>query len=211
MDRSRRDAREAVLRQACLQAAADAYEDAGLRGLCAEGRWECALDAMRAVDLARVPGANADAEPEMQPKPGTAAEPQTGPPARLARGGRMPHVTLAALDGATVAYQDIWQRRNLLLVALPPAGDAAARGDAAWLTALREAEAAFRGHETEVVITREAVAGLPAPAVLVADRWGEIVTIERAAAAADLPPVAALREWARFVDHACPECEGEAR
>src|SRR4051794_40289179 len=37
------------VRSACLRAALDAYEDAGLRGLCAEGRWECALDAIRSL------------------------------------------------------------------------------------------------------------------------------------------------------------------
>ena len=31
--------------------ALDAYEDAGLRGLCAEGRWECALEAIRSLAL----------------------------------------------------------------------------------------------------------------------------------------------------------------
>lgn len=29
----------------------DAYEDAGVQGLCAEGRWELAVQAMRALDL----------------------------------------------------------------------------------------------------------------------------------------------------------------
>jgi hypothetical protein len=39
------------VRDACLRAATEAYEDAGLRGLCAEGRWECALDAIRSLPL----------------------------------------------------------------------------------------------------------------------------------------------------------------
>jgi len=43
-----------AVRQACLKAAMAAYEDAGIRGLCVEGRWECALDAIRSVDLASV-------------------------------------------------------------------------------------------------------------------------------------------------------------
>jgi hypothetical protein len=38
-------------REACLEAARQAYEDAGIRGLCAEGRWEAALAAIRHVDL----------------------------------------------------------------------------------------------------------------------------------------------------------------
>ncbi len=40
-----------AVRQACLDAALDAYEQAGISGLCAEGRWELAVDAMRSLDL----------------------------------------------------------------------------------------------------------------------------------------------------------------
>ena len=41
------------VRAACLEAALAAYEDAGIRGLCAEGRWEAAVAAIRRVDLSR--------------------------------------------------------------------------------------------------------------------------------------------------------------
>ena len=34
-----------AIRDALIQAALDAYEEAGVRGLCAEGRWEVAVDA----------------------------------------------------------------------------------------------------------------------------------------------------------------------
>jgi hypothetical protein len=44
------EAAEAV-RRACMDAAERAYEDAGVRGLCPEGRWEAALGAMRALDV----------------------------------------------------------------------------------------------------------------------------------------------------------------
>ena len=43
-----------TVRAACLDAASLAYEDAGIRGLCAEGRWEAAVTAIRQLDLARV-------------------------------------------------------------------------------------------------------------------------------------------------------------
>jgi hypothetical protein len=43
-----------TVRAACLNAALAAYEDAGIRGLCAEGRWEAALAAIRHVDLSSV-------------------------------------------------------------------------------------------------------------------------------------------------------------
>jgi hypothetical protein len=50
MDDERKRLAEAV-RAACVAAALHAYEDAGLSGLCAEGRFDCAVDAMRALDL----------------------------------------------------------------------------------------------------------------------------------------------------------------
>ncbi len=50
---SERDRRLAeAVRAACLAAAREAYEDAGLRGLCPEGRWEAALGAVAGLELA---------------------------------------------------------------------------------------------------------------------------------------------------------------
>ncbi|MEW5889952.1 MAG: acetyltransferase [Pseudomonadota bacterium] len=43
-----------AVRRACVNAALEAYEDAQIRGLCREGAWECAVDAVRQVDLARI-------------------------------------------------------------------------------------------------------------------------------------------------------------
>jgi len=40
------------IRDACLEAVLQAYEDAGIQGLCAEGRWEVAVGALRTLDLA---------------------------------------------------------------------------------------------------------------------------------------------------------------
>ena len=40
-----------AVRQACSAAALQAYEDAGVSGLCHEGRWEYAVDAMRGLPL----------------------------------------------------------------------------------------------------------------------------------------------------------------
>lgn len=39
------------IRNALIDAAVQAYEDAGIQGLCAEGRWEAAVGALRSVDL----------------------------------------------------------------------------------------------------------------------------------------------------------------
>lgn len=40
-----------LVRDACVRAALDAYEQAGMSGLCHEGAWECAVGAMRSLDL----------------------------------------------------------------------------------------------------------------------------------------------------------------
>ena len=40
------------IQEVCLDAVLQSYEDAGMQGLCAEGRWEAAVDALRTVDLA---------------------------------------------------------------------------------------------------------------------------------------------------------------
>lgn len=48
------------IRAACIQAALDGYETAAADGLCAEGAWECAVDAMRHADLAALVQGAAD-------------------------------------------------------------------------------------------------------------------------------------------------------
>ena len=40
------------IRERCIETVLQAYEDAGIQGLCAEGRWEAAVDALRTVELA---------------------------------------------------------------------------------------------------------------------------------------------------------------
>lgn len=43
-----------AVRAACLKAAQEGYENAGISGLCEEGRWECAVDAIRSLNLESV-------------------------------------------------------------------------------------------------------------------------------------------------------------
>lgn len=40
-----------AVRTACLEAALHAYEEAGISGLCHEGRWEYAVQAIQGLDL----------------------------------------------------------------------------------------------------------------------------------------------------------------
>jgi hypothetical protein len=64
------------IRRALIDAAESAYEDAGIQGLCAEGRWEAAVSAMRTVDLEAVVqggGASADASASTESAPSTAS------------------------------------------------------------------------------------------------------------------------------------------
>ncbi len=51
-DRDKRIA-EAV-RAACVAAAQESYERAGADGLCDEGAWEAAIDAVRSLDIAAI-------------------------------------------------------------------------------------------------------------------------------------------------------------
>ena len=115
----------------------------------------------------------------------------------------VPHFDVARTDGQPARYDSIWQRRNLLLVRLPDPMTREAEEYAAQLTA-RLPEIA--GQDTECVMTRDAVPGMPVPGVLVADRWGEVQFVQ-----AGLPPVDELIEWLQYVQVKCPECEGESR
>lgn len=60
---SQRRLAEAV-RDACGKAAQEAYENAGISGLCEEGRWECAVAAIRSLDLEAVIKALPDNSPK---------------------------------------------------------------------------------------------------------------------------------------------------
>jgi hypothetical protein len=56
-----------AVRAACVEAAVLVYEDAGLRGLCHEGRWEYALSAIRRLDRRTL--TSADATPSIECPP----------------------------------------------------------------------------------------------------------------------------------------------
>jgi hypothetical protein len=43
-----------TIRAACLAAALESYEDASIRGLCHEGAWECAIGAIRTLNVRRI-------------------------------------------------------------------------------------------------------------------------------------------------------------
>lgn len=120
----------------------------------------------------------------------------------LKPGDQLPHFEVRSLDDEVFVYRTIWQRKNLLLILLPDS-----RVDDRYVSNLRARGSEWQRLETECVITRQPVAGLRAPAALIADRWGEIIYLAsaRSVAADDLVG------WLEFVAQRCPECEGEAR
>jgi hypothetical protein len=120
----------------------------------------------------------------------------------------MPMFTVTnTVDGTSVEYQQLWQRKTLLLVSVPPedaTADAYVRSLSSRTEVLQELNTAF-------VATADVVPGVPQPGVVVADRWGEIYYVQEAANAAALTGPDELIEWLRFVQNECPECQGETR
>ena len=127
---------------------------------------------------------------------------------RLQRGDPVPHFRVATVDDRVVEYSTIWQRRNLVLVVLSESDPASSR---TYVSQLEAGVSAFHSHETECVITCDLVAGTAPPAVLIADRWGEIVHVANVSDVADLPRLPDILEWVAYLQTRCPECEGETK
>ena len=125
----------------------------------------------------------------------------------LTRGDRVPHFAVTAHDGSRVRYADIWQLKHLLLVAL----GGAQQQTGPYLTKILARLPELTAGDTACVATFDDVPNLESPAVLIADRWGEVVFVGQSNAASGLPDVDELLEWLRYVQYQCPECEGEAR
>jgi hypothetical protein len=121
--------------------------------------------------------------------------------------GLVPHFTVSNFQGERVQYSSVWQRKNLVLVMLPDV-EASSRTYADRLMARVRT---LDEDDTEWVITADRVGGLPCPGVVIADRWGEVVHLESPSDTADLPTPDELLEWVHYLQHQCPECEGEAR
>jgi hypothetical protein len=122
---------------------------------------------------------------------------------------QVPHFTVTTLRGHTVRYADAWQHRPLVFVCLGPSrsDEHTARED----QVIEALEELARDDNVAVVITREAIAGLPPAAALVADAWGEIYFVATGGSLDELPSTAELADWLHWVRMKCPECEGEAK
>jgi hypothetical protein len=126
----------------------------------------------------------------------------------LERGDLVPHFTITRIDGRTFSYSTVWQHSNLVLIALPGGESSAAMRYVSELAARLSGPDA---QDFECVVTRDRVSGVRPPAVVVVDRWGEVVHAAAAPTVEELPPPGELAEWVSFVRNRCPECEGEAR
>jgi hypothetical protein len=125
----------------------------------------------------------------------------------LHAGNLLPHFAVTDLYGRRVDYSSIWQRKNLVLVMLSGT-DPLSRSYADQLMARGRDS---KEDDTEWVVTCERIAGMPNPGAVVADRWGELMHVAHAPDVAHLPVPDELAEWVDYVQHRCPECEGEAR
>jgi peroxiredoxin len=126
----------------------------------------------------------------------------------LQRGDAVPHFNVRTVQAEWISYSTIWQRRNLVLITLPALECAACE---AYIGQLTGQMAAFSGQNSECVITRDRMPGIPSPSAVVADQWGEIVYIAAAGDVSELPPAQELLDWVSYLQTRCPECEGEAR
>ena len=138
----------------------------------------------------------------------------------LGAGEQVPFFEVTDSRGGRVAYRDVWQRKNLLVVVGPHHEPGFRRTVVDGLEA-RMTELTSR--DTAVVMTADAIEGLPNPGVLVADQWGEIfhvapielggadVDSADATHAAHAADAETLIEWLRYIQMQCPECQGEAR
>jgi hypothetical protein len=126
----------------------------------------------------------------------------------LQRGVSVPHFEVTSLEGEPFRYSTIWQHKNLLLVTIPTLDSESSSAYALDVTArVRK----LGDEDVECVITQDRVPGVSGPAVVVADRWGEIVFAVEKSDVAELPAPQELMEWLNYMRNQCPECEGEAR
>ena len=91
----------------------------------------------------------------------------------LQKGDLVPHFTVRTLAGEPVRYSSIWQSRNLVLIALSESESEAGRRYMAEVTARTQE---FERLDAACVVTRDPIAGMPAPGALVrlAREWDRL-------------------------------------
>lgn len=124
--------------------------------------------------------------------------------AALSPGDLIPTFEGETGDGRRLQYQEVWQRRNVVLLVL----SATARAEASsYLTAVEARVSKLRPDDTTLVICDHRINGVPLGTVVVADRWGEIAYIQELTShPAEWPSVDEILEWVEFIRVKCPEC-----
>jgi peroxiredoxin len=122
-------------------------------------------------------------------------------------GDSIPHFDVTRISGSRIEYTSIWQRKNLVLVLLPATESPESMS---YISRVADRLPDLTAYDTECVVTRDVVSDVPGPAVVIADRWGEVCKVWTGSNVADFPDVDAILEWLRFVQMQCPECEGES-
>ena len=125
----------------------------------------------------------------------------------LQQGDSVPHVEVKTIGGELFSYSTIWQRRHLVLAV--PAAESETLGT--YVSELVARRSEFTAKDAECVVTGDRVPGMRSPAVVVADRWGEIVHVATTPQVEDLTAPEELLDWVDYLARRCPECEGEAK
>src|SRR5688500_11210802 len=126
----------------------------------------------------------------------------------LQRGDLIPHFEVTTVGGGLFTYSTIWQRRNLLLLVVPVES---ADSPKTYVSRLVARRSEFSEKNVECVVTADRVPGVQSPAVVIADKWGEIAHVETASQVEGLASPEELLDWFDYVERRCPECEGEAK
>jgi hypothetical protein len=109
-----------------------------------------------------------------------------------------------AIDGHRLPYEEVWQRRNVVLFVLSPSARAEA---SAYLSDVDARLSQLRPNDTSLVISHQTIAGMPRDGLVITDRWGEIVHVrELTSRPQEWPSVDDIVEWVEFVRMKCPEC-----
>ena len=126
----------------------------------------------------------------------------------LQRGDSVPHFEVKSLRGEMFSYSSIWQRTNLVLVVVPVEKS---EFPGTYVSRLVARRSEFTAKNAECVVTADRVPGIDGPAVVVADRWGEIVYAAATSHVDTLTSAQELLDWVDYLERRCPECEGEAK
>ena len=129
-------------------------------------------------------------------------------PGGLEKGDVLPFFEVTTVDDGRVRYAELWQRKNVVVVSLPPSATA---HDSEYANEIVRRSAEFDSFCAVCIVTRDAIRGVPLPGVVIADRWGEIQFLASSAAVSDLPDPQELLDTLDYVRQRCPECEGESR